>query len=170
MGDPMRKAEISVLFDYNYWANRQILASAAELSEEQFTAHSSVTWRNVRGTLVHTLDVERSWRGRIRGEPPERWDTSLPEADYPTVAALAEHWKRDEAEMRAWLQGLDDEMLTTVVDLGEKDRFPLWYFLVHIITHSAQQRRDAAILLTNAGHAPPEIEFLNYADSLRDPS
>ncbi len=164
----MRTTEVITLFDYNYWANRQILAAADELGSGRFTVSSDLTWRDLRGTLVHTLDVERSWRGRLRGDKRETWDVALVDEDYPTAAALASHWERDEVEMRAWLGNFDDEALAGVADLGEKDRFPLWYFLVHILTHSAQQRRDAALLLTHAGHAPAELEFLNYADWLRD--
>jgi uncharacterized damage-inducible protein DinB len=164
----MRKPDIIVLFDYNYWANRQILTAAGELPAERFTAPSDITWRNLRGTLVHILDVERSWRGRIRGEPRAKWDTPLSEKDFPTVGALTDHWERDEAAMRDWLDGLDDDAIGAIVDLGGNDRFPLWCFLLHIVTHSAQRRRDAAILLTNAGHPPAEIDFLYYADSLGD--
>ncbi|MDP9271207.1 MAG: hypothetical protein M3P14_09610 [Chloroflexota bacterium] len=94
------------------------------------------------------------------------WDRSLADDDYPTVTQLAEHWARDEAEMRAWLESLTDDDLAAVADLGNADRFPLWYYLVHIVTHSEQQRRDAAIILVNLGHTPPELEFLYYADSL----
>jgi uncharacterized damage-inducible protein DinB len=164
----MLKRDIIVLFDYNYWANRQILAAARELPDERFTAPSDITWRNLRGTLVHMLDVERSWRDRIRGESRARWDNPLPEEDFPTVGALAERWERDEAAMRDWLDGLDDYAIAAIVDLGGNDRFPLWHFLLHIITHSAQRRRDAAILLTNAGQTPAEIDFLYYADCLGD--
>jgi uncharacterized damage-inducible protein DinB len=164
----MRKADVVLLFDYNYWANRQILATADETPKEHFVAPSDVTWRGIRATLVHTLDVERSWRGRLRGEPKESWDAELREDDFPTARALAERWERDEGEMRSWLDGLDDAALEAVVDLGGNDRFPLSYFLLHVVTHSAQQRRDAVVLLTNAGHPPPEIEFLNYGDWLRE--
>ena len=162
----MRRDDVLALFGYNWWANRQILATAGSAPADVFTAPSGITWRNVRGTMVHTLDVERSWRGRVRGEPRESWDVELPEEEFPTVAELAERWARDEAETRSWLEGLSDDDLEAIVDLGGKDRFPLWYFLLHVITHSAQQRRDVVVLLTNAGHPPPEIEFLNYADSL----
>lgn len=161
----MRKADALGFFDYNYWATGQILGVCETLSPEEFTAASDVTFRNLRGTLVHTLDVERSWRRRLRGEPRETWDVELPDGDFPTARSLAEVWREDEAEMRNWLNGLDDESLESIVDLGPKDRFPLSTFLLHIITHSAQQRRDAAIVLERAGHSPPEIEFLNYADA-----
>ncbi|MEX2458896.1 MAG: DinB family protein [Actinomycetota bacterium] len=164
----MRRAEILALFDYSYWANELVLDAAAELPPEELTRPADLTWRNLRDTLVFALDVERSWRIRLQGQPPERWDTTLDPEDYPAVADIAEHWRRDEAEMRAWLDDLDDETLSAVVDLGPEDRFPLWTFLLHMFTHGAQQRRDAVLLLKRAGVEPPELDFLYYADDLQD--
>lgn len=161
----MDKTDLVLLFDYNYWATGQILRSAEGLSPEEFVAPSEITYRSLRGTLVHTLDVERSWRLRLRGGPREIWDGQLPDDDFSNIRALAAAWRDDEAEMRTWLETLDDETVEEIMDLGPKDRFPLSVFLLHIVTHSAQQRRDAAILLERAGHAPPEIDFLYYADS-----
>jgi uncharacterized damage-inducible protein DinB len=153
------------LFDYSYWANEQLLAVARSVPSEAFTAPSELSYRGIRGTLVHTLDVERSWRRRIRGEPRESWDVDLPEDQFASVEALEAEWRLDQVEMVAWLDGLDPGAIDGLVDLGPKDRFPLSTFLLHILTHSAQQRRDVALLLERAGHPPPEIEFLNYADA-----
>jgi uncharacterized damage-inducible protein DinB len=136
----MRIADIQALFDFTYWADRQILRAAAAIPTEDFTRPITITYRNLRGTLVHTLDVEMSWRRRVRGEPKEVWDASLSVDDYPTSDVLAD-------------------------DLGNADRFPLWYYLVHIVTHSEQQRRDAQVILRHLGHEPPDLEFLYYADS-----
>lgn len=52
----MRKPDVLALFDYNYWANWKVVRAAGEMPLEQFTAPTSITWRNVRGTLVHTLE------------------------------------------------------------------------------------------------------------------
>jgi uncharacterized damage-inducible protein DinB len=164
----MRSSDLAQLFDYSYWAARQVLASATQVPVEQFTAAPTFTYRNLRGTLVHTLDVEWSWRIRLRGEHPDLWDTSLADRDYPAVQALADHWSRDEAEMRAWVDGLSDDDLERITELGTQDRYPLWWYLQHILSHSAAQRRDAALILTDFGHAPPELEFLYYADWRRD--
>ncbi len=162
----VRASDVRSLLDYTSWANRQILDTARAVPVESFTARSEVTWRNLRGTLVHTLDVERSWRARLQGRPREEWDPDLPEEEFPTVEAIAERWAPEDDVMRSWLESLDDDSMAALVDLGGANRFPLWYFLMHIVTHSAQQRRDSTILLTLAGHAPPEIEFLDYADWL----
>lgn len=161
----MTPEDLRRLFDYSYWANEQLLAVARSVPHESFTAPSEISYRGIRGTLVHTLDVERSWRRRIRGEPLETWDVDLSEDQFTNVDALEAEWHIDRAEMLGWLDGLDQTAIDAVVDLGPKDRFPLSTFLLHILTHSAQQRRDVALLLERAGHPPPEIEFLNYADA-----
>lgn len=120
-----------------------------------------------RETLVHALDVEWSWRERLRGLPSETWEAELPLDAYPTVAALSERWGRDESEMRAWIDGLSDEELETAPPhvKGEIGA-PLWFFVMHILTHGTIQRADAAVLLTQAGHSPGDLDFLDFADSL----
>ena len=157
---------VLALMDFNYWANRHLVAIAAQLAPESWTAPSDVTTRDLRATLVHTLDVEWSWRLRLRKRPKPEWgpDAELKPGDYPDARALAVHWERDEAEMRAWLDTLDQSALDAPWNDGGESTFPLWYFLVHIVTHSQQQRSDAAVLLTRAGHSPGNIEFLDYAD------
>ena len=162
----MRGVDVRSLFDFTYWANRQILAAAAELPVEDYVRPVAITYRDLRGTLVHTFDVEMSWRRRLRGEPKEVWDASLAPEDYPDVSALANDWSLDEVEMREWLASLEDRDLLEIIDLANEDRFPLWYYLVHIVTHSEQQRRDAQLILRHLGHEPPDLEFLYYADSL----
>jgi uncharacterized damage-inducible protein DinB len=162
----MRMVDIKALIDFTYWADRQVLTAASTLPAEAFARPVSISYRDLRGTLVHTLDVEMSWRRRLRGEPRSSWDSSLADGDYPTVADLAASWAADETEMRAWMNDLTDADLVAVQDLGDGDRFPLWFYLVHIVTHSEQQRRDAQLILRHLGTEPPDLEFLYYADSL----
>jgi uncharacterized damage-inducible protein DinB len=156
------------LFDYNYWANWKILAAVRQMPQEQFTAPVSITWRNIRGTLVHTLDVEQSWRRRIRGEDEAVWDAELPAERFASAAALEAYWRSDAREMLDWLAELDDARLADTIDLGPRDQFPLWYFLVHIVTHGTEQRRDVSTLLRHFEHEAPELEFLWFADAMRE--
>ena len=162
----MRQRELATLFDYMYWANRRILDTAARLTNAQFTLPSVIVGRDLRGTLVHTLDTEYSWRLRLQGRPEQEWEKALVLSDYRNVAALADHWSRDEAEMRAWVATLDDDALTRTPD-GPKAKFPLWYYLLHMVTHSQQHRAESAQLLTQLGRSPGDLDFLDYADSAR---
>ena len=164
----MRRQDLETLFGFSYWMKDRVLACAAKLTTAEFQAPSGLTTRDLRGTLVHTLDVEGSWRARLQGRPEEVWKKELPLSDYPTAKALIDHWQRDEREMRAWLASLDDEKLAQIHDLEPgsppNERFPLWYYVLHIHTHTQQQLGDAAVLLTRMRQSPGNIEFLEYAD------
>jgi uncharacterized damage-inducible protein DinB len=145
-----------------------LLDRAAEVTEEQWTSPMPRLTRSLRGTLVHELDVEWSWRLRLMGEPSDRWgpEAELREEDFPTVASLAERWATDEAEMRAWIGSLTDEGIEATVDLGGRNRFPLSAFLNHIVIHGVIQRADAAALLTELGRSPGDLEYLDYLDTV----
>ncbi len=161
-----------MLFDYMYWAHRRILETAAKLTDAQFTLPSVIAGRDLRATLVHTLDVEMSWRGRLQRRPEAELRKALPVSAYRRVATLADDWRREEAAMRRWLASLDDDALArgTVLDPDPRtERRPLWYFLIHVVTHSHQHRSESAQLLTQLGRSPGDLDFLDYADSLRAP-
>ena len=164
----MRATDITSLFDYLYWLRDRTLAAAQTLPPDVFISSDTVTTRDLRGTLVHELDVEWSWRVRLTGAPPEAWgpDVELKPADYATVDQLAKHWRRDEAEMRSWLATLSDEALAEPSNAEASKGFPLWFYLMHMFSHGMQQFSDAAVLLTRAGASPGDIEFLDYADVL----
>jgi uncharacterized damage-inducible protein DinB len=167
----MDDAVVRALFDHLYWVNRRLLAAAARLSTEEFTSPTTpetpivVTTRDLRATLVHELDVEWSWRLNLQGKPIDEWgpDEELKPEDYPDVRTLRERWARDEAEMRAWLEGLSDKDLARLTSSAfTNDQRPLWHYLLHITTHAAQQQADAATLLTLKGASPDELDFLAY--------
>jgi len=163
----MRRKDLETLFGFSYWMKDRVLERAAKLTTAEFQAPSGVTTRDLRATLVHTLDVESSWRARLRGEPEPK---ELAVTDYPRASDLIDHWRRDEQAMRAWLASLDDETLEKIHDLAPgsppKERFPLWYYVLHIHAHTQQQLSDAAVLLTRMRQSPGNIDFLDYADDM----
>jgi uncharacterized damage-inducible protein DinB len=165
----MRRKDLETLFEFSYWMKDRVLECAEKLTRAEFQAPSGVTTRDLRGTLVHTLDVEYSWRARLQGKPETVWKKELKAADYPTAKALIDHWRRDEREMKAWLATLDDDQLAQVHELQpepSKERFPLWYYVMHIHTHTQQQLSDAAVLLTRMRQSPGNVDFLDFADHL----
>ena len=161
----MRKADVVHLFDYMYWINARLLAAAERLSPGRFVEHTDATTRDLRATLVHELDVEWSWRLALQGRSMAELETlgELRAEDYPDVATLRQHWLRDEAEMRTWLDAMTDEQVAADVTpaLSGASR-PLWQYLLHIVFHAAQQQSDAATLLTRAGRSPGDLGYLEW--------
>ncbi len=156
----MNKADIATIFDYNDWANRRILASAAHISQEQLIAPTSFPHGSLRATLVHILDAEYGWRMLLaRGqEAPD-----LSEKDFPTLQSLEERWRYEEGHLREYLASLSDEDLQGVVRYvnpqGIHRERVRWHGLYHVVNHGTQHRSEAAALLTDFGQSPGDIDF-----------
>lgn len=164
----MGPTDITALFAYLYWIRDRALAQAADLTAEAFVDPSTVAYRDLRATLVHELDVERSWRLRLQGAPDDVWDVTLAPADYPDVATLADHWQRDEAETLGWLAKLTDTDLAEGMTANGLEGFTLSTYLVHVVMHGIESLSAAAILLQQAGHSMGDVGYLDFIDVVGD--
>lgn len=161
----MTNAEMTLLFDHVYWMRDKVL-DAAENVPEALIEQAPATIRDLRATLVHELDVEWSWRERLRGIPFETWgpDGELKPADYPTLGSIRHHWQQDEEVMRSWLATLTDETLNAPWEIEKPGGRPLWQHLMHLYTHAIQQFSDAAVILSKADSSPGELDFLEFLE------
>ena len=160
----MRSDEIRSLFAYLYWIRDRVLTGATEAGPSALRSTRPGAARDLRATLVHELDVESGWRARLSGGE----EIDLDPADYPTIDAIAEHWRRDEADMQRWLATLTDEALAAPPPRETNQSFPLWYYLVHVVSHGIQELEEAVVLLGSSGRAPKDLGFLDYADTTVD--
>ena len=166
----MNTNDILTLYNYNYWANRKIMAVSAHVSPEQFVAPTPHSFGSLRGTLVHTLDAECAWRMLCQHNTLAYFD-AMKEADFPTFGALEQRWSEEEHAMRDYLAGLSDDDLNGFVryttDEGNKRERLLWHCLLHLANHGTQHRSEAAAMLTDYGHSPGEVDFTAFLNEQR---
>ncbi len=160
----MNKTDILTLYDYNYWANARVLYAAARLSLDQFTAPAGLSHGSVRGTLAHILVAEMVWRLRCAEGISL---SALPdEKDFPTIEVLGTHWLDEEQKMRGYLNALNDDALSQVVQYKTTKGVPhenvLWNLLVHVVNHGTQFRGEAGVAMTAYGQSPGDLDMLQY--------
>jgi uncharacterized damage-inducible protein DinB len=160
----MKTDEIKLLYEYNYWADHRILATCANVNQEQYIAPTSDG--SLRAILVHTLDSEWAWRTAFQEyrNKPKLWEhTDLTEADLPTLDALKERWQVEEQAMRVYLASLTDQdlngLVRYVIPGGIVRQRVLWHCLLHLVNHGTQHRSEAAVLLTSYGQSPGDLDF-----------
>ncbi len=160
----MNANDIRVLFEYNSWANARILNAAERLTNEQFTAPGNLSFGGVRGTLVHLFGAEYLWRKRAQeGISPSAMP---PESDYVNLAMLSARWAEEEALMQAYLAGLTDQILPETFKYrnvkGMEFETVLWQALTHLANHGTQHRAEVAVLLTDFGQSPGDVDMILF--------
>jgi len=160
----MNKEHITMLYEYNYWANARVLSATSKLGGDDFTAPARLSHGSIRGTLVHVLGTEIVWRSRwqegisLSGLPAE--------SAFPTLGVLQERWAEEERRMRAFLASTTDEALHSRLQYKSTKGVPfanvLWHLLVHVVNHGTQFRGEAAVALTQLGHSPGDLDLLAF--------
>ncbi len=151
----MNRQDILTLIQFNIWANDRLLAACEQLTDDAFIR--AVTpdpgWGSLRGILVHALDTEYGWRSILQEEDG---DTILDSADFPTLSTLRTRW---EVENRAWLDYVSNLTDEQIQRAGDDGALNVWQTIMHVVMHGIQHRSEAAVIMTEAGHSPGELDF-----------
>jgi hypothetical protein len=63
---------------------------------------------------------------------------------------------------------MTDEALAAPPPRETDQSFPLWYYLMHVVSHGIQELEEAVVLLGISGRAPQNLGFLDFADTTID--
>jgi uncharacterized damage-inducible protein DinB len=158
---------IRTLYQYSAWANGRILETAAGLAPGQLTEGADASYGSVRDTLAHTMSAQWIWLQRWKGVSPR---AMLRASDFPDLDAIRTHWAALERETRDFVEGLGEAQLARVISYtntrGQEWAYPLWQMLIHQVNHATQHRSEAALLLTQMGHSPGDLDLLVYMDGV----
>jgi uncharacterized damage-inducible protein DinB len=155
-----------MLYDYNCWANERILSAAVRVPNELF-ASARLGYCGLRDTLVHIFSAERRWRLRWQGVPSTPMVTA---EEVPTLRALRERWEDEQREMRAYLSTLRDAELSNTISYqranGSVMTSTRWHTMAHMINHGTQHRSELALLLTELGCSPGNLDLNIFISEL----
>ena len=133
------------LFDYHFAANRRLWDfSVASLTAEQFKQKATYSVGSVRNQLVHLMNMDQRWFCALRGE---KVPGLLNPVYYSNRDKLRQYWDVVEAEMREYLQSLQDADLNQTLDDGTR----IWQALFHVLNHGTDHRAQTLAILDQLG-------------------
>jgi uncharacterized damage-inducible protein DinB len=148
---------------YTLWADRQVLQSVRQASQEDLTRDAGVSFGSILGTMAHILGSQRVWLSRFSGTPLDRVPSIQ---DYPNLIAWIAGWEETAAALEAFLAALSDEQLAAQVtwrnSRGETFTRPLWQPVAHLINHSTYHRGQVVSLLRQMGYPVPSTDLIYY--------
>ncbi len=152
----MDVSEVRYLFGYDRWATQRILARLDGTEPGVWTATDVVGDRGLGSILVHMLGSHQRWHRLFEGSE----ERPRPELEpLPTPSELAERWIAELDAFDGFLDGLTPRFLTEV-----REGLSGTVMLLHLANHGTQHRSEAALLLTQAGRSPGDLDLMDYAE------
>jgi uncharacterized damage-inducible protein DinB len=162
------RALLARLFQRNRWYFDHLLEVAATVDTTQVSAEARGSYGSIRETMLHVLDAMTLWGKRFEGESPARIDFVDRNANDDALRAACE---RLTAEYVARLrdQGFD---LTRVIDYrsteGDTRSNRAGDAVLQVANHSSHHLAQVSTLLTQAGAAPLEGDYIFWVRSNPD--
>lgn len=154
----MDVAEVRYLFAYDRWATEKVLEQLDGVDPELWGRGGVVGDRGLGSILVHMLGAHMRWRLAFDGseERPE-----LEQEPIPSPSDAVARW-RVELDAFDRLVGEITPGFLGYVHAG----VPVTRMLLHLVNHGTQHRSEAALLLTQAGRSPGELDMVNFAEDI----
>lgn len=139
------------LFEYDYWGNREALASLASTDSEKPLK-----------IVGHVIGAQRAWLNRLEPEGAtifEPWPTLSLNESKSAVEDLHQRWL-------ALLDKLSPEQMSKDLvyrnSKGIEFRTPVEDVMQHVVLHSAYHRGQVAVAIREAGGKPAATDYTVY--------
>jgi uncharacterized damage-inducible protein DinB len=154
---------IEKLFEFNLWANTEIIKLCAELDEEQLAVEIPGVYGRIQPTIAHIVRSEGAYLGDLGGEylwaDEENWD------DLP-VARLLEMAQQSGTALLQRAAVLDPDTHCEFVEENERIEFPAWTVANQAINHGIEHRTQLRLLLTQLGVPHPGQSVWGFSESI----
>jgi uncharacterized damage-inducible protein DinB len=156
----MDAGSLTAFVRYHASANRRIIQTAAELSDDELRGPGPLDHGTAFQTLRHLVDVDWSWREFCTGNdvgPTYVWD----QVALEDLASIDRFSADEDARLLAYVRSLDDVTLAEPLALSDEESVPRWLIVAHVVNHGTQHRSELARFFTDRGHSPGELDLLD---------
>ncbi|MEN9524487.1 MAG: hypothetical protein RL536_556 [Candidatus Parcubacteria bacterium] len=146
-------------FQYNHWANQELLRICINLNEEIVTASIPGSYGSIRHTFAHILKAEISFLRRIHGAYPEpgfKWEENPSLSQMMAYEIILHETLLDTLKSVPPTQNVHEEGDGWMFDYQARLIF------MSVIYHGISHRTDISTALNIQGIHLPELDVWGY--------
>ena len=149
---------------YNIWANKKIMETANQLTDEQINKESVSSFPSVYKTVLHLMEVENVWWERLKlveHTTLSGWFTGNFDELSKKLLELSQQWQ-------SWIQNANDVNITHVFAYqnSKKEHFkqPVYEMLLHLFNHQTFHRGQLITMFRQLGlDKIPPTDFIVFS-------
>lgn len=155
--------QLQKMFEYNLWANTQLIEICAGLDETQLEAEVVGVYGRIHPTLVHLIRAEGGYIHHLTQTRPWPEDFDWDSASMETLLAQA---KKSGQQLVELATTADPAVAHLVKRVEGEVTFYNWTVIGQAYYHGVEHRTQIKILLTQLGVEHPDLDVWDYTSSL----
>ena len=156
---------VDKMFEYNLWANVQLLELCSALNTEQLGVEMAGVFGRIHPTLAHTISAEGRYLFRLTGTSP--WADDLDWEAMPFAELLA-NAKLSGQKLVEIANTVDPATEYAVEWENNTFHFQAWTVLTQALYHGIEHRTQVKMLLTQLGVEHPDLDVWGYGEAVRN--
>lgn len=154
---------IDKMFEYNLWANMQLIELCGRLDGEQLEVEVTGVFGRIHPTLVHLVRAEGGYINRLTGTRP--WAEDL-DWDAMPMSELLEKAQVSGKQLIAISSKAQPETKHVIDFQGQQFSFFNWTVVLQALYHGIEHRTQTKVLLTKLGVEHPELAAWDYTEAI----
>ena len=149
------------LFEYNDWADRQILAAAVKCDDAALDRRFDMGMGSLRRTLIHLYNGEFVWLQRWQAKRETKWPSEEEKIAAPALLERFEKtWRERDGFLRTQAGGDLGRMVVYRDSKGSEFQAALSDMLLQMLMHSTHHRSQAVNMLRQVGAGLVELDYM----------
>ncbi|PZD97297.1 damage-inducible protein DinB [Paenibacillus sambharensis] len=150
--------KISLLYDYNIWANDRVVHHIKSLPNEVFCREVNLGFTSIAELISHIATADGLWLARIKGESPS---TAVL---FKDIAEASSHFNQLQAQIREYLLSVKDvdQQITYTNTRGHECQNSVSEIIQHIINHGTYHRGNISTILRSIGYEGVLTDYMAF--------
>lgn len=152
---------IDKMFEYNVWANTEMVKICSQLTDEQLQTTIEGTAGTIRQTLEHLIGAEAYYLFHLSGEL--LWDLDEEEWSNKTMEDFLQMIQQSGTKLVAIASQSDpNQRHDRILKNGQPYHFFNWTSALQAIYHGIEHRTQIKMILTKLGIEHPELAAWDF--------
>jgi len=148
------------LYDYNIWANKQVISHLESLPRELFLKEIDLGFKSIAEIIGHIAAVDEVWFSRIR-EADET--TLIVTKPFKSIEEANECFSNLQAQIREYLLSVNtDKIITYKNTMGLEFQNSISDLVQQIVNHGTYHRGNITTILRYFGYKGIQTDYIAF--------
>lgn len=156
----MMNEQISLMYNYNIWANERVLNHLKSLPGDIFHKEVELGFKSVAEVIGHIIAADEVWISRINGESP----VAVISKQFSNVEEASHYFNKLQSQIRECLLSTNDmeRKVTYKSTLGEEFQNSITEIIQHVVNHGTYHRGNISSILRCLGYSGIQTDYIAY--------